>query len=658
VSVALDAPWAEEVVLLQEYGGWAHSFLLNLFTLFCFLFYREEIGGSKKVEELLDLLWKSFVTSLIAFGLVFFVRLAEIGKGVISFLAPDTVAFWAYYIYVAAIVIFQANVFYIFKNLSAYPSIRSQSKQWSVVEIMMLLFLVFNVAYLGEEQILKWICVAVTAFITLTFAVRPKWVGYLNLKQKIQAILLMTTVLLMGLFFLQLYFSDEIAMKWPYSVADSLFYYAQFSFFGVYGLFSLLVLLFNLPTSSLFDQRMGEMGKFQKFSEALRHGTDDKQVIAQLMDGSMAISLADAAWMEYVHKDGKAEIFTKNLEKASLPILKRKINKNSSELRQHEAWIREASIEHDPNQKEISLISFPLTTSNTSFGYIVLLKYMREGFERDINNILRTYTQQAAISLENMSLLSEAIEKERYLEEIKISKRVQQGLLPKYNLSFDNLKISHFSRSTGTVGGDFFDYCTINGLQYWVAVGDVAGKGTAAAFLMAQLKGIFRSLVQVCSGPRNLVIRANHALSYNTERNTFITLATFLIDTEKRSIRHVRAGHCQAIYYSQLERNVYLLEPKGMGLGIVKDDSFKNYIEEETFTYAAGDTLFLYTDGVTEAKGKTGTMLGVDSLLEFAAENAEEDIEIIMANFEAYFNQFTGKTEDDDDVTFMALRLG
>jgi serine phosphatase RsbU (regulator of sigma subunit) len=657
MCVGLDSTWVEGWTFVKEHEAAAHSFLLSGFTLFCFLFYREEIGGSMQMVDLLDLLWKSFVTSLVAFGLVFVVRLAEIGNSIIPFLSPSAIVFWSYYIYVAAIVIFQANVFYIFKNLSAYPKIRTQLTQWSVVEVVMLFFLLFNVLYLGNENLLKIVCLLVSIVVTLVFALRLKWVGYLHLKQKIQAILLITTVLLMGLFFLQLFLGEEVTHRQPFSVSNSLFFYAQFTFFGVYSLFSLLMLLFNLPTSSLFDQRMGEMGRFQKFSEALRHGTDAKQVIAQLLDGSMAISVADAAWMEYKSKDGKAELFTNNIEKSIFLQLKRKINKSFAELKTSEIVIREASIDFDPDHKEFSLVSFPLFTSNTSFGYIGLLKYTRDGFEKDITNILRTYTQQATISLENITLLSEAIEKERYLEEIKISKRVQQSLLPKYNLSFNNIKISHFSRSTGTVGGDFFDYCTSNGIHYWVAIGDVSGKGTAAAFLMAQLKGIFRSLVQVCSGPRNLVVRANYALSYTTEKNTFVTLSVFLIDTEQHRIRHVRAGHCQAIYYSQKERSVFLLEPKGMGLGMVKDDSFKNYIEEDSFEYQLGDALFLYTDGVTEAKSPNGGMLEVENLLKFSAENAEVDVETILANFESYFNAFCGKIEDDDDVTFMVIKF-
>jgi serine phosphatase RsbU (regulator of sigma subunit) len=293
-----------------------------------------------------------------------------------------------------------------------------------------------------------------------------------------------------------------------------------------------------------------------------------------------------------------------------------------------------------------------------SFGFVVLLKYVRDGFEKDIIRSLRTYTQQVAISLENMNLISEAIEKERYQEEIKISKQVQKSLLPNHSLSYDNLRISFFSKSATTVGGDFFDYCTSNGKQYWVAIGDVAGKGTAAAFLMAQLKGIFRSLVQVCSGPRNLVVRANHALAYLTEKRAFITFSVFLIDTEKMLLRHVRAGHCQGIYYRHDTDEIIPLEPKGMGLGILKDESFKSYIHEEMFEYKSGDALYLYTDGVTEAKNVNGEMLGLENLTNFIYENKSLEAETVVKNFGMYLKEFCANDEEfDDDITFLAVRF-
>ncbi len=659
LCVVLDSKSGVHFYLDEKIESFLHSFLLAGFTFFTFLFYRSEITSSKQVSDLLDLLWRSFVTSMVAFVLVFVLRIVVIGNKLTTLFSMETLNFWGYYVYVAAIVIFQANIFYIYKNLSFYPKVRSLERQWQIVEVLLIVLLVYSTIFPGAGKVARIICFGGSILVSLSFAVRLKWVVYLDFKQKVQAVLLITSVMLMGLFFLQLFWGEEMMSKSPYTVSDNLFYYSQFTFFGVYSLFSVLMLLFNIPASSVFDKKLEEMGRFQKFSEALQQEGDEKNVISQLLDGGIAISVADAAWVEYYVKDEKREVYTRNLDSATLLALRKKLAKPQEGLKKTETIIRELppiTVEKG-SSAGLSMLSFPLVTSNTSYGFVVLLKYVRDGFEKDIIGVLRTYTQQAALSLENMTLLSEAIEKERYLEEIKISKRIQKSLLPKYNLSYDDLKISHFTKSTGTVGGDFFDFCTSNGTHYWVAIGDVAGKGTSAAFLMAQLKGIFRSLVQVCSGPRNLVVRANHALAYSTEKTAFITLSVFLVDTEKRVLRHVRAGHCQAIFYSKQTNQLTLLEPKGMGLGILKDDSFKNYIEEEGIQYSEGDSLYLYTDGVTEARNEKSEMFGIEKLMNFISNNNQFEVEEIVVKLGQYLADFCGKSEEDDDVTFLLVRF-
>lgn len=625
------------------------------FTASTFLFYRNEISSFKQVSDLLDLLWRSFVTSMVAFLLVFVLRIVIIGNKLTTLFSIETLNFWAYYVYVAAIVIFQANIFYIYKNLSFYPKVRSLERQWQVIEVLSIIVLLYSTVFPGVGNMAKIICFGGSILVSLSFAVRLKWVVYLNFRQKVQAVLLITSVMLMGLFFLQLFWGEEMKGKLPYTVSSNLFYYSQFTFFGVYSLFSVLMLLFNMPATSVFDKKMEEMGRYQRFSEALQKEGDERKIVQQLLDGSIAISVADAGWIELFIKDDKKELYTSNVEPDDIQKFKNKMPHRQGEMRKNELVHRDLFLES--KAEGLSMLSIPIVTSNASYGFIVLLKYVKEGFEKDIVSVLRTYTQQAAISLENMTLLSEAIEKERYLEEIKISKRVQKSLLPKYNLCNEVLDIAFFSKSTGTVGGDFFDYCTSNATQYWVAIGDVAGKGTAAAFLMAQLKGIFRSLVQVCSGPKNLVVRANNALAYSTEKAAFITMSVFLIDTQKRFFRHVRAGHCQALFHQGESQSLTLLEPKGMGLGMLKDESFRTYIDEESTSFENGDSLYLYTDGVIEARNEDGEMYGLERLKAFLSENHQLDAESIAQEFGSSLRAFCNGMEEDDDVTFLAIRF-
>lgn len=639
--------------VLGDSFDYFNSLMLSFFILFVFLFYRTEIEASKKIADLLELLWKGFITALCAFGVVLLVRITEFGAK-----SDFTISIFEHlgsHFYVAVIVVFQANVFYIFKNLSVFPKVKAIERQWVVLEFLLVALLLFSTFFPTDNTIAKLVSVGATFLITMTFAVRLKWIVYLDFKQKVQAALLIISVILMGLFFLQLYFSESIAQKEDSSIFNNLFFYAQFTFFGVYSLFSVLMLFFNMPASSVFDKKMEEMARFQKFSETMQQNSDGNRVLDQLLDGAIALSMADAAWLEYYDKDNKNQVFVRNIESSEVSGFRSIVLKTQKNSRNEEFVLRDLAFES--KHKVLSVFSIPIMTSNNKYGFVVLLKYVKDGFEKDILSVVRTYTQQAAISLENMTLMSDAIEKERYLEEIKISKRIQKSLLPKYNFSNEVLDINFYSKSTGTVGGDFYDFCTSDGILYWIAIGDVAGKGTSAAFLMAQLKGIFRSLVQVCSGPRNLVVRANNALAYSTEKAAFITLSVFLVDTEGKFFRHTRAGHCQAILVQGSTGNLSVLEPKGMGLGMLKDDSYRNFIEEENTPYQIGDCLFLFTDGVTEARNSLGELFGIERLKNFLASNYQSSTDTITDNFGNYLRQFCAELEEDDDVTFLAIRF-
>jgi phosphoserine phosphatase RsbU/P len=640
-------------IFLGDYFENFNSLMFSFFILFVFLFYKSEIEASKKISDLLELLWKGFITALCAFVLVLFLRITEFGAK--SDLSLAIFKLIGSRFYVGVIIVFHANVFYIFKNLSVFPKVKAIERQWFVLEILLVTLLFISTFFPTNYTIAKLVSIGATFLITMTFAVRLKWIVYLDFKQKVQAALLITSVILMGLFFLQLYLNQNDTDKEIGSIFNNLFFYAQFTFFGVYSLFSVLMLLFNMPASSVFDKKIEEMGRFQKFSETMQQNNDGNRVLDQLLDGAIAISMADAAWLEYYDKDKKNQVFVRNIELSEVSEFRSLVLKSPKDTRNEELVLRDLSSE--TKHKDLSIFSIPIMTSNNNYGFVVLLKYVKDGFEKDILSVVRTYTQQAAISLENMTLMSDAIEKERYLEEIKISKRIQKSLLPKYNFSNEVLDISFYSKSTGTVGGDFYDFCTSDGIHYWIAIGDVAGKGTSAAFLMAQLKGIFRSLVQVCSGPRNLIVRANNALAYSTEKAAFITLSVFLVDTEGLFFRHARAGHCQAIFVNGSNGNVSVLEPKGMGLGMVKDDSYRNFIEEENTPYQMGDYLFLFTDGVTEARNSLGELFGIERLKNFLTLSYQLSTETITDNFGTYLREFCAGLEADDDITFLAIKF-
>jgi serine phosphatase RsbU (regulator of sigma subunit) len=181
-------------------------------------------------------------------------------------------------------------------------------------------------------------------------------------------------------------------------------------------------------------------------------------------------------------------------------------------------------------------------------------------------------------------------------------------------------EIAAFSESADEVGGDYYDTLRINAQETSLIIADVSGKGTTAAFHMSQMKGIFHSLAQNCIQPDEFMIRANRALVYCLERGSFISASFFLINTEDKKVRYARAGHCPVLYYTAANNKIEYRKDKGVALGMVRNNSYSNFIEANEFAYAPGDIMVLYTDGVTEAKNTKGDEFGYDRLAEIVLE--------------------------------------
>ena len=253
--------------------------------------------------------------------------------------------------------------------------------------------------------------------------------------------------------------------------------------------------------------------------------------------------------------------------------------------------------------------------------------------------------------------MQEAIINERYKEELKIAKRVQDSLLPKTLYANDDMDIAAFSKAAAEVGGDYFDTYKMNSHKLALIIGDVSGKGTSAAFHMSQMKGIFQSLVQVELDARDFIIKANNALSNCLDRTSFITTTFFILDSEKKKFQFSRAGHCPTLYYSAKDDDVKFLEDNGLGLGILRDSQFENFVEVNEYGYQSGDILFLYTDGVTEAKNSDNEEFGYDRLKRFLKGNKNKTASAIKEEIIKTVYEFCGSSNLDDDITTMIVKI-
>jgi serine phosphatase RsbU (regulator of sigma subunit) len=437
---------------------------------------------------------------------------------------------------------------------------------------------------------------------------------------------------------------------------------AVFAFIILYAIASLLVTLFNLPTTSVFEQKLEEVVNFQRLSQSNQTGQDQESIYELLLDSSMSATFASAAWYEPNRELENLELIVKNIDLAKVERVKKTLSKPDKRPIIGGVNPRKASkvstlVENikDPDYKSILL--YPLEVQHKNIGTMVLLKEVADGFNKEVVNIVNTFGNQAAVSIENHRLLQSAIENERYQEELKIAKRVHESLLPSTLDSNDRFEITAFSKPADEVGGDYFDTHKISDDKFAMIIGDVSGKGTSAAFNMSQMKGVFHSLAQMDVDPQEFLSRANEALGRCLERTSFITLSYFVVDTANSRIEFSRAGHCPSIFYHSEQRKVDFLKSKGLGLGIIRSAEYGKYIEVNKLDYKKGDMLVMYTDGVTEAKNQLNEEFGYDRLKAIVEDHVDDSVKEIEEALINGLHNFTQVDEIQDDFTTMILKF-
>jgi serine phosphatase RsbU (regulator of sigma subunit) len=292
-----------------------------------------------------------------------------------------------------------------------------------------------------------------------------------------------------------------------------------------------------------------------------------------------------------------------------------------------------------------------------NIGTLALLKELAEGFNKEMTKIVSTFANQAGISIENFRLMEEALQNERYKEELKIAKMVQKSLLPDVLEKDNDFDIAAFSESADEVGGDYYDTLRINDHTVSLIIADVSGKGTTAAFHMSQMKGIFHSLAQSNIDPHEFMVRANQALVYCLERGSFISATFFLIDTAAKKVRYARAGHCPVLYHCRAKDTTEYFKDKGIALGMVRNKTYANFIQTNEFAYQSGDIMVLYTDGITEAKDTKNEEFGYEKLaaiVQQAKDLAPKEMQDHLIN---QLYEFSGTKNINDDYTTMIVRF-
>lgn len=638
-----------------------HQLIEAVFLIFVIIFYRYRIR-SVEGSNFVDLLWRVFATGLITTIISLVIRLFYSTIEGTALAENEFLEKFFTDLNAALISVFLINTFTVWKRLILYQKSKRLVYYWNIFESAVILSIFFSLTGLNLlDHLIFKLLFLVMAIIAIMLSGNLKWVAYLNFKQKWKSVLLIILITIYIFYFFNYLYVAPAESEQIFETIDNLFVIVLFTFILFYSVFSLLVILFNLPTSSVFEKKMEEALNFQRLSQSINEGENEEEIFNILLSSSMSAVYADAGWIEINQEEQDTKFISKHISRENINRIKEHVISSKSRTVLKNPFTSQVDSDRViVNLKKSfykSVFIVPITLQNEVVGFMYLLNEVSDGFNGEMINIINTFASQASVSVENVRLMGQAIENERYKEELNIAKSVQRALLPVRLDHNDSFEIHAFTEAAAEVGGDYYDTFELSEDRFVIVIGDVSGKGTSAAFHMSQMKGIFQSLVQLDLEPKSFLVHANTALSKCLERTSFITLTYYVIDTKNKKIDFARAGHCPTLFYSKREKKATFLENKGLGLGIMRNDTYQNFIETSSMTYQKDDILVLYTDGISEAKNEVNDEFGFDRMSNLLEKNAHYDPVMIQKVFISKLYEFCKNVDLDDDYTMMVIKF-
>lgn len=279
----------------------------------------------------------------------------------------------------------------------------------------------------------------------------------------------------------------------------------------------------------------------------------------------------------------------------------------------------------------LSEVDIPLISRGKLIGVWGVQSPELDGFSPEQIELLRALADNIAIAMENARLFrQERLEKEKGLREQDEARRIQRALLPDHHPDVTGYAIDGFCLQLNAVGGDWYDYISVDRGRWGIALGDVCGKGMAAALLMAAARTLLRRAAGVSDSPSEVLTRVNEALVKDLPEGRFVTMAYLVLDPDRGLVTAANAGHPAPLLMGDGPKPVSLETSHGYPLGMMTS----RYPEVEV-KLERGDCMLIYSDGVLEATDAKGEEYGATRLIEFLRrrEISAQDLLVDVQNF-------------------------
>lgn len=316
--------------------------------------------------------------------------------------------------------------------------------------------------------------------------------------------------------------------------------------------------------------------------------------------------------------------------------------------------------QHDPRfasgtvvlQGVRSVLAVPLGVADKVFGIIYADSPIAEGrFTEDHLKVLTTLASVAAIRVENARLVESRLQQERLERELQLASEIQQRFQPTAPPNVPGYELQGISFPCYEIGGDYYDFIKREDGRLVIALGDVSGKGTAAALLMSSLHAAVHAQAGSHDSLVETISAVNRYLADNIPPNRFVTLFYAELDPESGAVSFLNAGHNPPLIV-HAAGTVEQLASGGLPLGIKRDAEYR----EGRTQLQGGDVLVIYSDGVTEAASPSGEEFGPTRLYEVVSRNVDASAAGIRDRIESALTKFSQGTQAADDITLVIVK--
>ena len=297
-----------------------------------------------------------------------------------------------------------------------------------------------------------------------------------------------------------------------------------------------------------------------------------------------------------------------------------------------------------------SAICAPLVVADAVLGVLYIDFTSSRGMisEEDVR-LVAQIARFAAVTLERTRLREEALAKAKIDEELRTAYVIQSRLLPATLPSVEGYSFAGTNRPCKTVSGDYYDVLMRPDGRIYFVIADVSGKGITAALVMTSVATAFNIFCRSDPTPAQLMAELNDTLTPKTSPSKFVTMVAGVLDPKNGSVQFANAGHVSPL---RVGRNgVEALTSTDLVVGLFPNIVYRNqFVQLE-----AGDSLVLFTDGVTEAEDAKEEQLGLDPVSKLLETMHGCDPAGLLARIDAQVNDYIGDEPAGDDVTMLAL---